>query len=286
MPHTYATVAEANDYYTSGGATKFASESAGLVALKLSILASVSRRIDTVCHRSDFGSGFGPRIGTNKYDADGCNELRLRDDLLSMTTLGVATATGGSATTLVVDTDYLLANPDGYTGAPWRKVIRHSGGSPLSFGSGYRLISALGVWGHSDVTIPNATTMASGFSASTTATSFTTSATPTLSPGMTLLVGTEQMYLYALSGTTATVVRGVNGTTAAVHADASAIAVYQYDSRVHDVALRLFQRRWKARDAGADGTDGGLDISSQRTVEGEKLIIERGLSDLILLGTY
>ena len=43
MAHTYATVAEANDYITSGGATKFAAESAAIVALKLSILESVSR---------------------------------------------------------------------------------------------------------------------------------------------------------------------------------------------------------------------------------------------------
>jgi hypothetical protein len=83
-----------------------------------------------------------------------------------------------------------------------------------------------------------------------------------------------------------TVVRGVNGTTAATHLTASAIARYVYDPRVRDVALRLFMRRWKARDAGADGTDGGVDIPGQQAREGEKLIIERGLSDLIMLGTY
>jgi hypothetical protein len=288
MAHVYATVTEANDYITSGGATKFAAEAAGVVALKLSILDSVSRRIDSVCHRSGFGSGFGPRTGVNYYDGDGSNELLLRDDVLSLPTLSVASVTGGTPVTATLTTDYFLANSDGYTGPPWRKVILHQRGSVTLFGSGYRTIAtpAASSWGHQDVTLPTGTTVASGLSVGTTATTFTTSATPLIYPGMTLKIETEQLYLYAMSGTTATVVRGVNGTTAATHADTTAITRYSYDSRVHDVALRLFMRRWKARDAGADGTSGGLDIPGQATTEGEDTIIRRGLSDLMLLGTY
>lgn len=286
MAHTYATLAEFNDYITSGGSTKFAGESAAIVALKLSILESVSRRIDAACHRSSFGSGFGPRIGTNKYDGDGCNELGLRDDLLSLSAFTVASVTGGAGVSPVVDTDYFLANPDGYTGPPYRKIILHQQGSPTVFYSGYRTVVATGTWGYSNVTIPNATTVASGLSSGTTATSFTTSTTPTISPGNTLLIGTEQLYLYALSSTTATVTRGANGSTAATHTDNSAIAVYQYDGRVHDVCLRIAMRRWKARDAGADGTDGGLDVPSVAMREGEDTIIARGLGDLMLVGYW
>lgn len=286
MAHTYATVAEANDYITSGGATKFATESAAIVALKLAILESVSRRIDSVCHRSAFGSGFGPRIGTNKYDGDGSNSLLLRDDLLSTSAFTVASVTGGTGVSPVVDTDYFLATPDGYTGPPYRTIILHGQGSPTYFGLGYRTVVVTGTWGYGNVTIPSTTTVASGLASGTTATTFTTSATPTISPGHTLKVESEQVYLYALSSTTATIVRGANGSTAATHANSSAIAVYQYDARVHDVCLRLFMRRWKARDAGADGTSGGLDIPAQTTTEGEDLIIRRGLSDLLLLGQY
>jgi hypothetical protein len=289
VPHTYATLDEANEYIMAGGATTFATEAAPVKALKLSILESVSRRIDDACHRSSFGSGFGPRIGTNYYDGDGSNALLLRDDLQSISSFTVASATGGTGVSQTVTTDYFLSSPGTlgvYNGPPWRQILLHGQGSTTAFATGYRTILVAGTWGHSNTTIPNATTMASGFAASTTATSFTTSATPTLSPGMTLLVGSEQMYLRTLVTTTATVVRGANGTTAANQADGSAIAVYQYDGRVRDVALRLFMRRWKARDAGADGTDGGLDIPGQRTVEGEDTIIRRGLSDLVLLGMY
>lgn len=287
MPHTYATVAEANEYITSGGSTKFASESATIVALKLSILESVSRRIDSVSHRSRFGSGFGPRIGTNLYDGDGSNELLLNDDLLGTpSAFTIAPSTGASGVSPAITTDYYLANSGGYTGPPWRKIILHGQGTPIYYAGGYRTISITGTWGHSNTTIPSTTTMASGQAASASATTFTTSATPTISPGHTILVGTEQEYVYGLSGTTATVVRGANGSTAAVHADASALAVYQYDSRVRDVCLRLFMRRWKARDAGADGTDGGLDIPNMSAREGEDTIIRRGLSDLMYVGYY
>lgn len=287
MAHIYATVSEANDYITSGGAAKFAAESAAIVALKLGILESVSRRIDYVCHRSEYGSGFGPRIGTNKYDGNGENDLLLRDDLLTLSTATLYDMTASSTShTPSADTDYYLANANGYTGPPWRKLILHGRGTPMYFGDGYRVTSLLGVWGYASVTIPTGTTVSTGLASSAAATSFTTSGSPLIVPGMTLLIGTEQCYLYALSGTTATIVRGVNGTTAATHADGSAIARYTYDARVHDCALRLFMRRWKARDAGADGTDGGLDVPGVQTREGEDTIIRRALSDLMFVGVY
>jgi hypothetical protein len=285
VAHTYATVAEANDYIKSGGAVTFAAELAPAVALKLAILESVSRAIDGRAQRSTFGSSFGPRIGTNKYDGGRRgrnNELWLDDDLLAITSITLNPLTASSTTyTPVLDTDYYLANADGYTGPPWRKIILHGFGTPAYFGYGYRVSALTGSWGYSDVTIPTGTTVASGLSVGTTQTTFVTSSTPALSPGMTLLIDSEQIYLYALSGTTATVVRGCNGTTAATHADSSTISRYQYDSRVHDVALRLFMRRWKARDAGADGTSGGLDVPGQTTLEGEDTIIRRGIGDLI-----
>jgi hypothetical protein len=296
MAHTYATVAEADDYEKSGGAAAFASQAASIVALKLSILESVSRRIDSVCHRSQYGSGFGPRIGTNYYDGMAVNALLLNDDLLSLTSLTVAPQTGGTPVTLTVTTDYFLSNVNGYTGPPWRQLLLTGTGAIQSFAgsvwpgiygvTAYRTIAVAGTYGYANVTIPTGTTVASGLSVGTTATTFTTSATPLISPGMTLLIDSEQVYLYALSGTTATIVRGVNGTTAATHADSSTIARYQYDARVHEVCLRLYLRRLKARDAGADGTSGGLDVPGQTTLEGEDTIIRRGLSDLLLLGTY
>jgi len=285
VSHTYATVAEANDYLTSGGSTKFATESAAIVALKLSILESVSRRIDYVCHRSEYGSGFGPRIGTNLYDGDGSNMLFLRDDLLAVSAFTVGTQTGdASPVSPVVSTDYFLANSNGYTGPPWRKIILHGEGTPLIYGSGYRTVSVAGTWGYTDVTVPLTPTVAEAVDISETA--IDVSALTGISPGATLLCGTEQLYVRSVSGTTLTVVRGANGSTAAAHDTASALSTYSYDARVHDTCLRLFMRRWKSRDAGADGTDAGADIGTVQTREGEDTIIRRTLSDLMFIGTY
>lgn len=286
MAHVYATVGDANNGLISAGATVLATETAAIVADKLSMLDAVSRRIDNACHRSAFGSGFGPRIGTNYYDGDNWNELLLRDDLQSLSAFTIAPATGGTGISPTVTTDYFLANADGYTGPPWRKVILHRHGTPVVFASGYRTIVATGTWGYSNVTLPTGTTVASGLAADAAATTFTTSASPTLSPGMTLLIGSEQLYLYGLSTTTATVVRGVNGTTPAVHADASTIARYSYDARVVECAKALFVRRWKSRDAGADGSDGGGQMPGITPREGEETIIRRRLADLALLGQY
>jgi len=282
--HVYATVAEADDYSTSGGSTKFATQAAAVVALKLGILESVSRVIDEKAERSDFGSGFGPRIGTNHYDGTARNTLRLRDDLLTLTSLTIRLATRDSGTiTPTADTDFYLLNAEGaYEPAPYRKIVLHRYGVVSAFGYGYRVTDVAGVWGGSNQTVATGTTVSSGLAADATATTFVTSASPTLSPGMTLFIGTEQLYLSGLSGTTATVARGVNGTTSAVHVDASTIARYTYDSRVHEVAMRLYQRRLRARDAGADGAEDGIDVPMHMRYESEDTIIRRGLYGLRL----
>lgn len=284
MAHTYATLDEANDYLISGGSTKYASEAAAIKALKLSILESVSRRIESACHRSQFGSGFGPRLGTNRYDTDGGNYLLLRDDLLTATTVTVAALTGDAGSAVVVDTDYYLRNADGYTGPPWRGIVLHGQGGTTTYGTGFRTASILGVWGHSNTTVTSSATTSEALD--TSETGVDVSSGTVFSPGMTILVESEQMYVSSISTNTLTVVRAVNGTTAASHSTSAAIGVYTYDARVRDVCLRLFQRRWKARDAGADGTSGALDVPSQQTLEGEDTIIRRGLSDLMLVGMY
>lgn len=284
MSHTYATVDEANDYLKSGGSTTWASEAAGQKALKLATLESVSRRIEYVCHRSAFGSGFGPRIGSNRYDGDGSAELLLKDDLLSTTAFTVAPATAGTGVSPVVDTDYYLANPGGYTGPPYREIILHGQGSPTYYAAGVRTILVTGTWGYQNVTVTSSATTAEALD--TSETGVDVSSGTAFSPGMTILVDTEQMYVTSISTNTLTVVRAANGTTAATHNTSAAIAYYTYPAGVHDVCLRLFARRWKAKDAGADGTSAGLDVPAQPMTEGEDTIIRRGLSELLLLGYY
>lgn len=278
MAHAYASIADANEFMVSNGASVLTSESAAIIARKLLLLESVSRVIDARMERSEFGSGFGPRTGTNRYDGSGGSVLRLRDDLLSATSITIRPSTASATTsTPTVDTDYYGLDENGGYGTPYRKLLLHGQGTVTAFGSGHRVTDVAGSWGYSDERYTSTTTVASGLASDAAATTFVTSASPTISPGHTLLIGTEQLYVTGLSGTTATVVRGANGTTAAVHTNSSAIAVYRYPRAVVDVALRLYLRRWKARDAGADGTDGGGSMPGVTAQEGEDTIIRRGL---------
>jgi hypothetical protein len=104
---------------------------------------------------------------------------------------------------------------------------------------------------------------------------------------MTIRIDDEQMYVTATTDATTdsiTVERGVNGTTAASHDTLAPISRYVYDSSVHTLALRLAEKRWKARDAGADGNDGGADVGTLSLREGEDTIIRRMLGPVTLVG--
>lgn len=276
--HTYASVSRFKDFIRDQGSSDLGQ---GNDALYLSALESASRRVEGFCHRSSTGGGFGPRIATNRYDGCGENELHLNDDLLSTTAFTVAQATGQAGVSPVVDTDYFLSGFGNYA-TPYRKIVLHGMGSPTVFGTGYRTVVVTGTWGYSDTTILSGTTMASGFAASTTATVFITSASPDLSPGQTLLVGAEAMYLSALDGTNATVTRGANGTTAAVHADASVIYYYTYPEDIVAATLAVALRRLKLRDAGADGQWGGGQIPATSPRDTENSLLWATLRDYVI----
>ncbi len=279
LRHVYASLAELNDTLTTGGAT--AMTNAGNNARKLEMLDEVSRLIDTKAHR---GSGFGPWVGTMQYDGDSRDVLWLRADLATLTSLTVRPSQAAASVTPVVETDFYLAGLDGYN-APYRKLLLHGQGSPVTFGSAQRGIGVTGTWSY-----PYRTRLLTATTAEVlddTETSVDVTALTELSPGMTILVGSEQMYV---SGTTTgtpytlTVERGVNGTTAATHITASPITRYVYDPSVNSLALRLATKRWKARDAGADGSDGGGDVGVITPREGEDTIIRRMLGPVRLVG--
>ena len=281
MPHTYATVAEANNAIISNGGSVLATEVAAKIADKLTVLEAVSRLIDDRAERSDFGSGFGPRVGTNRYDGCAGSRLRLHDDLLSITSATIRLTTAAVATTtLVTDTDYYLLDAnDGYGAAPYRTLFLHRIGVS-AFGSGFRVTDITGTWGYANTT--EALTTLGAAITTTTATTCTVASATNIVAGTMLLIDTEQVYVTSVSGTTVTISRGANGTTAATHLNAAAVSRYRYPSQVVDVTTRLFLRRWKARDAGADGSDGGGDIPGVTRQESEDTIIRRGLFGLRL----
>ena len=278
MSHVYASLADLKIMITDSGATSLGTTNDTLLLDKL---VSVSETIDDRMERSAFGSGFGPRTGTNKYDGVGGSALRLRDDLLTVTSITIRPSTASATTsTPTVDTDYyLLDGEDGYGPAPYRKILLHGQGTITAFGSGFRVTDVAGTWGYQNVTVTSSATTSEALDTSETGVDVSSGAA--FSPGQTILIDTEQMYISSIATNTLTVVRAANGTTAATHSTSAAIAVYQYPSKVREVCLRLALKRWKARDAGADGTDEGSGIPGTPR-EGEDTIIRRSLGLLRL----
>jgi hypothetical protein len=183
--HTYASIADFSGYLTDGS-----SSTAGPAILKK--LEAASRRVDWYCGRSRFGSGFGPRYGTNRYtpDADCPLELWLDDDLLALTSLSIALAVNQTPGSWIEETDFYLAPFDR---TPKRKIVAGIPSSALVFAPVMRGTSIVGKWGERDERLTATATM--GVIADTTTTTVTPSAVTEFSPGQTLWVGTEMLYV-------------------------------------------------------------------------------------------
>ena len=71
------------------------------------------------------------------------------------------------------------------------------------------------------------------------------SAVTGLSPGHTILVDSEQMYVQKIVGSTLTVTRAVNGTTTATHHFGDGVRVFAYPGPVTEAALLQVSRLWR-----------------------------------------
>lgn len=242
MSHTYAHIGDLKNSLEADAVTWTEDD-----ATLLGWLEAGARRIDGWCDRSKFGSGFGPRTGTNAYDyPDDPTCLYLEDDLLAVTTVTVYDTYGVSAGTLADGTNFLKTP---YDRSPFRELTLIVGSS-RGFGAAQQGTRIAGTWGYSNETY----SVGTGGTVTSSGTSLILSG-GTAYAGQTLLVESEQMYVTATGGT-ATVVRGVNGTTAAVHASGVAVSAYRYDRAVSSANLRLAQRYHKQAQAGLTGDFG------------------------------
>jgi hypothetical protein len=265
--HVYACLQEFKDFLREQGSTSLGTNQD---ATMLGVLESASRRIDEWCGR---GSGFGPRTGTNTYDGDGSDVLWLEDDLNTATP--TVTVNGS---TLTVDVDYYLQRTGGaYGDPPYRRIALVSMTLPVD----RKMATVAGAWGYPAITRDLTITTAEALDA--TEQVCDVSGVTGLSPGMTLLIESEQVYVSAVTpGTTNTITidRGVNGTTAATHDTGKTLKRIIYNAAVVDACNRVALRRWRSRDAGADGMDGGGQVGVIAPREGEDLILARTVGHL------
>ena len=214
------------------------------------ILEAASRSIESYCNRRFYST-------TETKYFDGAKTLWI-PDLLSVTTL--KTDEDGDGTfenTFQVATapvDYILYGgglEDSLNLYPKVRIEINPDGDYGSFANGVKKgVEIAGVWGYGDGTsaTPYVATTITGTVATTTGTSLTLSADGTVEIGHTILCESEQMYVTALGTLSATVERGVNGSTAAIHS-AKTLYYYRYPRDIMqaciDLSVALYQNRAK-----------------------------------------
>lgn len=118
------------------------------------------------------------------------------------------------------------------------------------------LVEISGRWGYREVTEDTGVAIAAGAGVGMMDATMTVEGEHPLSPGHTLAVGEEQLYVTSVEGKELTVARGVNGTPAAAHEDGAAVRVYRYPGPVVEACLQLASLLWSRRNRPGEGTPG------------------------------
>lgn len=205
---------------------------------------AASRALDGYCRRHFF-----VKQQTRTITPSGTSITLLDADLLAVTSLVVDSEADGTfdGETWTEGTDYVLSP---YNSWPKLKIETLPQGS-YSFAEDVRYnLRIAGNWGYGDgeSATPWAATSITATVATATGVTLTLSLADILEVTQTILVNTEQMYITALSGTAATVVRGVNGTTAAIQA-AKAVSVAKYPPDIARFAAWFTGHEFKQRKA-------------------------------------
>ena len=214
------------------------------------VLENVSRQIDRYCNRHFYAASL-----TKKFDGSGTQRL-LVPDLISIDSSGLKTDDNKDRMfeSTWATTDYLLlpSNADPTTaGNPQSRPytvaeVDTDAGTKADWPAGRQTVQIAGQWGwwrHLKRASETATV------ANSTTTTLTASAATDVEVGHSLLLESEQVYVTAISGTTYTITRGVNGTTAASHSGGTAIDIYEYPGPIIEAVIIQAARLWRRKDA-------------------------------------
>lgn len=206
-------------------------------------LELASRAIDRYCNRH-----FYVRTETRYPTDTRGTRLNLDDDLLTVTTLKFDESQDGTYEDTLTATDYVLWP---YSEYPKRRIeLDTRTGNYTYWPGGIKPIEIAGTWGFGDGrrASPWDATAYTGTVADATTATLTVSGTSGFAVGQSILVGSEQMYVTAIGALALTVVRGINGTTAAAHT-AAAISLAVYPEEVEQACFIEATRLWKRKDS-------------------------------------
>lgn len=268
-------------------ATYLANTSTTDNALMLDLIRAASRDIDELGQQAYF-----PLIATRSYDVPGAwpqdrtwgiqSRSASRAPLVFDAPLAeVTTLTNGDDTTISASA-YLLEPYNDYP----KNQLRLKPTSTVqwlfdSAGEALKVIDVLGVWtGHpnyANAWVDSATTASA--IASTSATSFTSSSGAALKAGWLIKIDSEYLYVSAISSNTVTVVRGVNGSTAATHLNGAAVYYWEVPASVELLCRQAAAAYYKLR-ANPVGETVNLDGGVFTTPKDVRKYIETSLERL------
>lgn len=204
---------------------------------------AVSEYVDKFCGRT-----FRVREGAQTYMPEWSDKVVV-DDLLSVTSITTDMDGDGTFEETWSATDYFLYPVNAlFNGRPYTSICRSLNGSKYIPNKEMRWPSfkVTGKWGFQEE-LESVAALNGGINASVT----TIVSTVALEVGWTIKVDSEQMYVTDRdsTGLSLTVVRGVNGTTAASHLTAATIYVYRYPADIVQASMLHAGRIWRRKEA-------------------------------------
>jgi len=221
----------------------------------LSMLEAVSRLIDLYTGRT-----FYPVISARYFNGSGSGRQWI-DDLISITELAYSLDYGESYTAYQAG-DYILTRSGNYNDlGSYNLVIGDIKGNNPVFASGQRSIKITGTWAyHENVNMAWTSADLLGADCNSSVTELTITDAGKLDPfrmytqfqaGQTIKIGTELLAITNVdpADNTLTVIRGINGSTAASHSQDDAVYVWR-PARIAAEAcimqsVRLVNRAWQ-----------------------------------------
>lgn len=218
-------------------------------AALLRVLETASRHWDAEC-----GRHFYPVTRTVYLDGPAGHadrwQLWLPVDVLTVSSLKLDVDGDRTYETTLSGSDYELVSVRADQQAPYNRIDLKPSGARGSWPATRRSIELTGVLGFSDETEASGTL---GEDLDASETDVTMTAGHGLTGGETVRADSEEMYVSAVSTNTLTVVRGVNGTTAATHSNGASVTRRRYARPIEAATALRAARLWRAGQSGFAG---------------------------------
>lgn len=216
-------------------------------AALLRVLEAASRHWDDECGRHFLAATRtlyfdGPAEHVDRW------QLWLPVDLLSVTTLKLDADGDRTYEITLSASDYELISLRADGQPPYNRIDLTPSGARSTWLAGRRSVEVTGVFGYSQET-EACGTLAEALDASETGIDM--AGGHGLTGGETILVDSEQMYVAEIpASNTLTVIRGVNGTTAATHLTSATVTRRRYPRPIEQATALRAARLWRAGQTG------------------------------------